>query len=199
MLGIMKKDNLSFLVFEIILLFLSVLLAFSLGKWQETQKEIQLAEIALSNLKIEIQKNSNEVEPLLEIHQKIIVDSYQITDSLLQNNSAWDVFNHILEGNDPRLPWVEKSAWEIAKSSATIQHIDYKLLTDISSLYNLQEKGIDQLFQKFTDHMAIPTFYNPEHTNDHLHSLQMILQSLYWNEKIYVEKCDSLLIKLEKY
>ncbi len=193
------KNGLPFLILEIVLIFLSVLLAFSMGQWQERINENERAELALLNIKTEIQKNRYEVEPLIEIHKNLIARTYEIPDSISQNNSAWDIFLYALDGENPHLPWVERSAWDAAVFSGAIQNMDFELLANISSLYNLQGKGIDALFDQFSDLMFMPTFYDPDQAAEHLITLQQLMQSIYGNEISYLSSCDHLLAQMEKY
>jgi len=193
------RGNLPYLMLEVVLIFLSVVLAFSMGRWQDKLDKRERVEVALQNIKTEIIRNRDQIEPLIEIHKNLFEKAYQIPDSMFKNSNAFELFIYASDDQNPQLPWVEKSAFEAAVFSGVLQNMDIELLTHISSLYNLQNKGIDSLFKQFSEIMGEPSIYTNERTEANLQAILMILQSMYWNEKSYLEQCDTLLVKIDEF
>jgi type II secretory pathway pseudopilin PulG len=192
------KDSLPILFLEVILIFLSVFLAFSLGEWQQKRTKQKTAELALNNIRSEIQRNRDEVEPLIEFHKNLILKTRQVPDSIWNNNSAFGIILFALENKSPQMPLLDNSVWSAAVSSGAVQNMNFELLTEISFLYNAQENGLTNQINKFINLIGNPATFDPDQALENIKAFQMLMQSIYGSEVGYVDKCDSLIVQIDK-
>ena len=129
---------------EVVLIVLSVLLALGLNAWREARSDAARAERVLEALRAEIAYNRAQIAQIAAYHARVD----EAIDTLVP--SLWvgaepgpeTLFEVAPEGLSVRL--LETTAWELARSTGTLTHLDFELAADLSRLYRqqafLQEK-----------------------------------------------------------
>lgn len=190
------QKSLPMLIVEIVSIFLSVFLAFSLGRWQEKRSDQQTATIALHNIHREIQHNRDEITRVLPVHRELIHRLRSIASREITDRSAFEAFITGLELTNLEVPLVERSAWDAAVASGAVQHMDYETLQAVSSLYNTQRLGLETTIDQLTRSMLQPGMFDPSQATPQLQALAMLLQNMAGNETTLLAQCDSTLARL---
>jgi hypothetical protein len=148
------------LVFESLLIILSVALGFAVAQWREHSQDRQLAASALRSLYREVEHNLAMVERQLEFHGRWVaaLATYpaEPNDARGEAATAWDVFlatwpgfdNTALANFTEPFPAPRHAAWEAALSSGALRHVDYDITARLADIYQLQrslQTSIDQL------------------------------------------------------
>ncbi len=191
-----SKPQLSYFLLEVVFIFLSVFLAFTLGQWREAANNRRTAEIALDNIVREIESNRDEVQEILAFHEQMITSMRTQLNSSMAGRSAFERILIALDYSNPRMPLIEHSAWNTAVTSGAVQYMDYEILGDISALYNAQEKGLDSHLEYMLEFMLDPGMFDPEQADEHYMAMLMFMQSIHGNEIGFCANCDSLLAVL---
>jgi len=190
------KERIPYFLLEIFLISFSVFLAFSVSQCQESNKTKKRGQIALENIRLEIESNRDEVGGVIDHHKELIDRMKSVPDSISDGKTAFQVFLYCLENNDPHIPLIESSAWKTALADGSIQTIDYFKLSRISKLYGGQEVGFSTMVKNFVERIHDPEMHSPEEYEKQFTSLMMIMQNIFGNEIYFVNECDSVLAEL---
>jgi hypothetical protein len=197
-LGLSDNKSLPLIIIELVFIFLSVFLAFSLSEWKTEKREKELTETALYNIEQEIRSNLAKVEEGIAALDTIVTDMRDVPDSMFVGRSAYDLFVLTLAGRNPSLPDMESSSWDAALASGAAQQMDYKLLAGLSSLNNAQELGINTTAVSTAEYLRTANIFNEAHTPYEFRALTMLLQNLLGNERYYKAECDKVLMLFEE-
>lgn len=126
------------ILLELLVIIAGVSLALIANNWNNERNNQQLVSITLENLVEEIETNQKRIQETFEYHQ-FIVDSLE---AMVASNELDNVKSLILRrGISP--PFVQKAAFETAKSNQAFTHMPYKLTSSIYSAYLNQQLFFD--------------------------------------------------------
>lgn len=155
-----------------LLIVFSVLFALFINKLAENYQTSQERDVALSNIKQELELNHKAIQAWHSHHQQI---QNRITamlqgrnDSLISELKKYKTFNLGVLTQDKTLveSILSNTAWETAKSTGIISEFDFELIQRLTATYELQEtltektlSGIVQLLfdQEFQDLSQLET------------------------------------------
>lgn len=127
------------MVFEALLIVLSILLALAVNQWQDARRERRLADQALASFRQEITANRQRLRELVPYHERI-------RDEMRRLDAEGAVTRYAdlrkirgFQGFRPAFP-----AWRTAIATGALTHIDYRTATALSMTYTLQER-VDEL------------------------------------------------------
>ncbi len=187
------KSKLPLIIIELVFIFLSVFLAFSLSEWQAEKRDKALAERALFNIEQEIRSNLDKVELSIAALDTIVTDMRSVPDSMFVGRSAFDLFLTTLDGRNPNIPNMGRSAWDAALASGAAQQIDYELLAGLNRLYSSQELGINATIMSTAEYLRTANVYNETLTRYEFSALTRSCKDLLGNERYYKQECEEVL------
>lgn len=112
--------------FDFAAVLLGVLLAFALSNWAENRSEQELVHSALRGIRAEVLENRQEVEESLPVNRRIyerLTDSTQAFTGVTLNTAR-----------------LSRSAWESAQAAQVPVHMDYRVTSALSNVYETQEE-----------------------------------------------------------
>lgn len=143
-----KKKVLGPAFLEAALVVLGVVLAFAANEWRETKSQVEKAESAFSSIREELQVNRDLVQTSLSYHKHL----YDTLIVMIGENAA-----RIQKGQKEQLPdvmvfqkgfvspaHVMSTAWEAAKATDVLNHVEYSDLLLISRMYTEQDRYMQQ-------------------------------------------------------
>jgi hypothetical protein len=185
------------LLLEVILITTGVFLGLLGEQWRENSEQRELAHTALELFHAEFVHNRQEVARVHQRHQEQI----QALRDYMRTNVA-GLVAHLKDHTKP-IPTpipdtvtdsagVEFSAWDVALATASLAHIDPKLVADMSGAYNMQQIYVNA-------HRAIQqTAYNISDPVYYLNGVTTWLDDSVLYERLLNERYDVLIPKLEK-
>lgn len=134
-------SHLGLLLFEAGLIVLSVLLGLLANQWRIASANEEQAEQSLRAIHAELQGNYEQVERLLPYHRRVDDSLDVLIERIAAAQSAVITpveFRRAALPEGFSTPLLQTNAWEMANRTGAINHIDFELASDLSSLYNLQ-------------------------------------------------------------
>ncbi len=130
---------------EVFSIVLGVLLALGMNEWRESRAEDELAERALAQIRGEVERNDRVVEDRHPYHAAALDSLRSYTADLDPELGVEDVSRARL--GFPRggqFAPLFSSAYEAARASGALAHMDYETLRLLASIYEMQETLMEQ-------------------------------------------------------
>jgi hypothetical protein len=121
---------------ESILIVVSILVALGLDSWREERNDEEFVRTALSNFKIEIQRNQARIEdaaPFNKGLRTVLSQHYSVGDI-----DTVDEFVMMVEIYSPAA--LQSTAWDTALATGSLAKMEYSLVSALSLTYNLQDR-----------------------------------------------------------
>lgn len=148
--------------FEGLLIVGSVLLAFGLSEFRQTQAERDLTGRILDGIRAEIEYNLSVLEPFVPMHTEWMAALVKV-DTSQGNQTGLDVWFATrpplpLDGTSP-FPSLRRSAWDAAVAGGALRLIDYDLVAALTDVYGMQEQVAANLNRLATGALSNPAVY----------------------------------------
>lgn len=128
----MKKINYSRLIFEFVSVSFAVLFALFVNQWRENYNNKKLANKAVINIKHELNDNIKVLNDFIPQHQS----SLKRLDSIISlNENSASLINSPVSLD---LTILSSSAWEMAKITNAIYHLNFDGVNNLAKVYALQ-------------------------------------------------------------
>ena len=127
-----KKLNIRRLIFEFISVTFAVLFALFVSQWRENYNNDKLAEKAVLNIGIELEKNKEDISLSIPKHKSTLA---HIDSLLIVNENSGIPIN---ESISIELMIMSSSAWEMAEITNAIYYLDFEDVNDLAKVYDLQ-------------------------------------------------------------
>lgn len=130
------SDWLPRVLFESMLIVVSILLALYLDEWRDDQQDAENIEHALANFVSEIQQNKARVEDAAPFNQGLrhVLSRRQEVRAI----ESVATFINIFESYSPVV--LQSTAWETAIATGALAKMDYKIVSALSLTYSLQNR-----------------------------------------------------------
>ena len=125
------------LLFEAVLIILSVAIGFAVSEWRERVADRELAARVLRNVRAEVEYNLTQIEAQVARHQQMI-QAMAGADVSNPSESGWDVMVRTLKSGPGALP-LRRAAWDGAVSMGALRVIDYDMAARLSEIYVAQD------------------------------------------------------------
>jgi hypothetical protein len=125
------------LLFEAVLIVLSVAIGFAVQEWRERADDRELAARVLRNVRAEVEYNIKQVEEQIGRHQKMI-EAMRAADLSNPKDTAWAIMVRTLKGGPGAAP-LRRAAWDGAVSMGALRVIDYDMAARLSEIYVAQD------------------------------------------------------------
>jgi len=194
----MAHQNWRYVITESLLIVLSLLLAFFANQWRADAEAQKQSDEALANIREEIARNKASLETVIPYHEEILT---QLENYIKNKNSPRSgmLMAHLTlfapKGLNP--PVLQKSAWTISQSSNALR-VNFDLLYSLSSLYFLQEVGVNKTLERMLNKvMSKSMFENKRDFMPDLLYLQLLTGELLQQERFLVEQCAERLSAID--
>jgi len=123
-------------LFESMLIILSILVALGLDEWREDRQDAENIEHALSNFLSEVQQNKSRVEDAAPFNQGLrhVLGRRQEVKAI----ESVATYVNIVESYNPVV--LQSTAWETAIATGALAKLDYNLVSNLSLTYSLQNR-----------------------------------------------------------
>ncbi len=185
-----------YFLLELVLIFVSVFLAFSVSQWQETRRDRQLAEVAIHNIAHEIHANLIQVDDSISLHKDLVPAMRHLPDSAFAGKDAFTIFIELLEYDSPRIPLLERSAFDAAIASGAVQQFDYEVLARISHLYNAQSAAFGISITAIGEFIRDADMFKQDEAKPQIRALTLVFQNIYGSETYYANETREVLALL---
>ncbi len=172
---------------EGLLIVFSVLFALFFNKTYEDAKTKKDKKNALKQIKAEVLDNQNTLNEWIIDHDSIILNLNELIESdnesiqIIAKNSKNIQIPIILNNKNLLDKSLSNSAWSSAHSIGIISEFDFKILQNISQVYELQQNIIDVSIDQIAERIFME-FTNVEKANAFLIELKIRFQNLQGQE-----------------
>ena len=129
---------------EIISVVFAVLFALGVNEWRKNINNEELAEVAVSNILSEIDKNRESLDTTLTNHRHSL--------EIFKKNINWIKNNEdIRENPEVSFNVITSTSWETAMLTDAVNYMDYELVSELADLYS-QQKLYTDLVNKVMEH-----------------------------------------------
>jgi hypothetical protein len=135
-----NKEYVVKIFIEMFSVIFAVILALFINESQNDKYNKHLAETAFNNIKTECESNKTKLESMLKSHDSILYVFDSVITQLENTGKVTIVLSEFT------LEQLSDAAWEATKYTNAINYMDFKLIMDISSIYDLQK-----MYQKLVD------------------------------------------------
>jgi len=128
------KNNIAYkkLIFEFISISFAVFLGLMLNQWKENQNNKKLVRQSLENINIEIGKNASKVREMLDSHKLLLAKVEMLLDNIDKGTEPSDNLGEM------SFQLISSTAWETAKLTQSIAHMDIGIVSEIAGIYEYQ-------------------------------------------------------------
>lgn len=195
--SIKLKHRVVLVLFEAALIVLGVLLGLLANQWRTERAHDETARSALRAIRAELQGNHEQVERLLPYHQQIrdslYVFSVRVTEGENVVVTPSDMQRALPKGFS--VPLLQTTAWELAKQTGAVNHMDFEIATDLARLY-----GQQAFFQDKLDHIGqnwyVAGNLNPSNFAGTALALNMLSGDIVIQEERLVERYPEMIERL---
>ena len=182
------------LLFESLLIILSVALGFVVAQWRERAAELELAARVLHDVVVEIEDNLAAVEGQIARHEAIIERLAEVDVSDPEQSGLDLIFRQV--GGDLSGRPLRQAAWDAAVSSGALRLIDYNIAAALSEIYVAQENVYTQFLHQTTSAIYIPDTFNPARRREVVQMFRWLMQEAAGRERfvrdLYLEHLPNL-------
>ena len=191
------SNSVFYLMGEALLILLSVFLGLFVNEWRVEHRERQQAEQALSQIKIELKMNQQEIEKIAPRHSSIL-DSL---NALLKRKEGRDsslsldeLFDTVIGGGFG-VPHIQQHAWTLANNLGALEHLDFKTASTLSSVYDYQNFYM-KTYNMLSENFYISANMDERNTDGLVRALAILIQDMTASEaglaETYKEVCEYL-------
>lgn len=128
------KRNIAYkkLLFEFISVSFAVFLGLMLNQWKDSYNDRKLVKQSLTNINIEIESNSKKVQEMLDSHKYLLSKVENILTHIEKGSIPMDSIGNI------NFLLINSTAWETAKLTQAIAHMDINIVSKIAGIYEYQ-------------------------------------------------------------
>ena len=143
-------------IFESVLIVVSILVALGLDEWREDREDDEMVLRALSSFAIEIQQNKVRVEDVAPFNQglKNVLSSHYVENDI----ATVDEFVIMVESYSP--VELHSTAWETALATGSLAKMNYELVSALSLTYSLQSRYM------LTNRSGVQELTSPQNLGD---------------------------------
>ncbi|MDQ3388769.1 MAG: hypothetical protein M3483_04625 [Gemmatimonadota bacterium] len=173
------------------LIVLSILLALAVTEWNEGRNRAARADLALENIDGELTANMRALERVLPYHRESLRRlDVLLADSSRRSPQAENVFAVVAqvapEGLKP--PTLSSTAWDLARTTNSVGHLDFETLYPLSQVYDVQRTGVESTIPRLTGIvLSRESFDSTADPMPTLHMLQIMFNELTAQEAYLVE------------
>jgi hypothetical protein len=152
-----RLESASRLLFESVLIVMSVALGFLVTEWRQQTTDRHLRDSVLQNVRTEVEGNLVQVEKQITRHQAMIA-AFDAVEPATATQSAWDIALGIMRqmgGGLETLP-LERAAWDAGVSSGALRLMDYPMAASLSEIYATQDS-----YSRLVD-QTVASIYTPD-------------------------------------
>lgn len=192
----MKKIKWQEIIIESILIVFSILLALAVNQCQQVKKEDRDKDETLQNIVAEINGNINDLDKSIHYHQTAIRKLRAVENSEIKISTTIEVIRNSLD-QGLRPPNLQSTSWNSAIVSNNIRLLDFETVKDLSSLYSLQNKGVEKTWETIAEFVFSGTSYDVTATPTNIQVLVAYLEELKSQEEYLKEKAIKVKRKFE--
>ncbi len=163
---------LSRVLFESMLIMVSIVAALALDEWRENRENEEMIEQALDNFLLEIRQNSERVEDAAPFNNGL-------RDVLVRRHAEGGITNvaefvSVVESYSPSV--LQSTAWDTALATGALAKMDYEIVAALSLTYSMQNRyeqdvrnGTAELTSPqnlSADHLDLAVFNSIRYLND---------------------------------
>ena len=144
-------------LFESMLIVVSILFALALDEWQEDREIEELVDRSVANFERELKRNQARIEAVQPYHEGLqrMLESRIAGDGI---DSAVE-FRNILDALQPAV--LLSSAWETAVATGVLSRMDYELVAALSLTYSTQNR-FDEVYRAGNNALLAPVNFSDE-------------------------------------
>lgn len=173
---------------ESLLIIFSVLLALALNELRTSRKEAEATELALRSIQEELRANLEILAAWQQRHQEILDTLEVLTAQPQPQEFFFDqgrfLFEKTMAGGSFIHQMVRSTAWETARTTGTLQHVDPELLRLLTDVYALQGIATSTTLERVLALVFDRQTHQPEQLNTTLVLLKMNMQELKGQENL---------------
>lgn len=176
----------------------SILLALLINEWRSNIQLKNQKQKVMNMIVQELERNKKSLEQVAPYHKKIHEKLEQLTqadtfESAFENMDAMQVLRKEVLTTGIGKPSIQATAWNAAQLSNTLNLFDDQTLYLLSSIYELQEDGVEIMWKEVGMHILSPGVLQSEGKLLYLKTLSIYLGELQSQEFFLIEEYEKTL------
>jgi hypothetical protein len=127
------RDKLPEITLEAFSVLLAVFCALGVDQWRETCAQKAQGELARQRITSEVRRNTSEIEQSIPNHEQVLTN----LDAGIEALERGDEISQV--GANFEMSTYSDSAWETAKSTQTLNYVEFDWVVEITEFYELLE------------------------------------------------------------
>lgn len=167
------------LVFEGLLIVISILLALAAAQWREERQRRVLVSAALANVAEELERNAAAIEDVLPYHREVLANLRGLVER--PEEVAGIGFLELVERAAPRgvqPPLLHATAWETVAAQGLAVDLPFATSRMLATTYDAQRAGAVATWQRIADRLFDPATFDPGRNRETLWFLFMAVNEL---------------------
>ena len=184
------------LLFESLLILLSVLAAFGVNEYRDRQADRRNAELVVQNFRHEVEQNLAALEDGYRRETEFARQLSAVDVARQPTASAVDLVARALPPGGLRLPVLSDAAWETSLATNGLHLVDYGTVSLLSQTYLLQRTSVSGSTKLVQDAIFDRRSFTPSDTRATVRLLLAIMQQLTAQEQVLIERYRTVLARL---
>jgi hypothetical protein len=184
-------------VFESVLIVVSVLLAFGLNEWRMQRADRALATSVLMSFRAEIQANLELLHHFQPLHMRLAEAIAGLEPAAVAGRTAMEVVAEVRMDDGTVLMAPAEAAWQTAVSTGALRLLDYETAAALSRIYLSQREYVGQTARRLSDVVFSGAMFDRAATGQALQVAMALLSELAAQEASLLGEYRSALAHLE--
>lgn len=185
---------------EFFVILFSILAAFAVEEVRDRWAQIQLRDLALSNIRAELEGDLRALSEAIPYHTEMVdrMDDFLADRSNWEGRPGYSVGSVVAPGGvqAPELRW---TAWETASATGAVGLFDYELSQAIAAVYREKSRGVDATVQRLVDHVFSLSTFGVEDTEAVMRLMAAVSGELLSQELQLRSSIEDVLAELAAY
>jgi hypothetical protein len=150
------------LLFQSVLIVLSIALGFAVTQWQDRRRDAALAAEATANFRREVQQNLRLLVRVQPKHATLVERLRQEAATPHPGETAFDALvrvRHEIDSTD--VPVLSDAAWETATGTGALRLLGYERAARLSETYLIQRGQLVQTLLRIEERASAPESFTP--------------------------------------
>lgn len=186
------------LLFQSVLIVLSIALGFAVTEWQDRQRDRALADEALVNFRREIAQNLKLLEEVQPKHAALVHRLEAEAAAPHAGEAAFDALRRSLSAmHGASVPPLADAAWETATSTGALRLLGYERAARLSETYQIQRGQLLQTLLRLEDRVSAPEDFAPASREAMLRAHALLFSEVEGEERYLIDVYRTTLRQLD--
>lgn len=184
------------LLVEFVAIALAVFLGLWANEWWEGRENAALARRALADVRTEVERNRMVMAERAEYHESVLPRLETVAERV-RRTGAFDPAGDAPLPRGLHFPILTDAAWESARVTGALEHIDFSTVSLIAAVYSLQER-LREMERQVASGALSPETLEPANARNALRFTRLMLNDVIIAERELLELYDRARARIDE-